>query len=161
MQPGVQRVKVKLRRRRSEQISMPSQPKRDSIPVSRLIDADTGLPAAFSSGPLLDTFFGHIGQFHPSIQRQNLENWIATGTMSTFLAFSIAAVSAPFVPPGTLPPDASDFFFDKAKSMTVEMISFPSIDVCEACLLLAWCSFARHEDGLCWVRLLSTIKHRA
>lgn len=155
MQPGVQRVKVRLRQTaRPEQAVPPVRHAPSLASSSRLIDVATGLPTGLIAGPLLDTFFEYIGQFHPSIQRQNLDTWIAAGTMSTFLAFSIAAVSAPFVPAGEISTDASDFFFDKAKSMTVEMLSFPSIDVCEACLLLAWCSFARHEDGLCWVGTL-------
>jgi hypothetical protein len=154
LQPGIQRVRVRLRvGERQGQISSTLLHHHANAPQEDhpLVDEATGLPSSVFLRAILDAFFENIAQFHPSIQRNWVEESLASGTMSAFLALSIAAVTSPFVAPGQLPSDAGDRFFDRCKEMTVELISFPSIEVCEALLLLAWCAFARNQDGLCWV----------
>ena len=121
------------------------------IDTASIVDDITGLPTSVYFRPLLEAFFANLGQFHPSIQRGRIDQVYKRQKLSRFLALSIAAVAAPFTEQSVLPKGAGDAYFDMAKNMTIESISLPNINVCEGCLLLAWCSFARNEESLCWV----------
>lgn len=151
MQPGIQRIRVRMRKDPGSigESSTPAQ----TTPVETLgatVDARTGLPHESILRPCIDVFFSHIAQFYPSIERKWIESAIASGTMSSFLAIAMCAIASPFVPQ---PKAIGDQLYERAKQMTIDVISFPSIDICEALLLLAWCAFAKNSDGLCWVSL--------
>ncbi|KAK1923891.1 fungal-specific transcription factor domain-containing protein [Papiliotrema laurentii] len=148
MQPGIQRIRVRMRKDPGSigESSTPAQ----TTPVETLgatVDARTGLPHESILRPCIDVFFSHIAQFYPSIERKWIESAIASGTMSSFLAIAMCAIASPFVPQ---PKAIGDQLYERAKQMTIDVISFPSIDICEALLLLAWCAFAKNSDGLCW-----------
>ena len=72
LQPGLQRIAVKLRLR-SAQEGLDAVPESEKLPGSDLIfDPQTGLPPPSVFMPVIDAFAQNVGQFFPSINRQEI-----------------------------------------------------------------------------------------
>ncbi|WWC59823.1 uncharacterized protein I303_102385 [Kwoniella dejecticola CBS 10117] len=157
MTPGINRVNLRLRKRKAESpftdVPNPESPHSPAPllpPISDLFDEE-GMPYPHIREPLFELFFQHLSQHFPAPSRQRMKERFESGTMSQFLAHSICAIAARFAPsPLDNPTQACAPFLSKAQNMLVPMMQLPSTETCSGLILLAWASYGQGSDTGLW-----------
>ncbi|KAL4780522.1 fungal-specific transcription factor domain-containing protein [Aspergillus varians] len=139
-------------------------------------DRDDSLPVSNLVTHLCDLFFVHLGCSFPFLRRDRFLRDLKEKKIDTMLVDSVCALSARFSPhpllsPPQAPPiDASEPqpvmkksnrgqpFASRAMSALVESLSFPTLSVVQACLLLAYEEFGSNRDSGLWMYLGISIR---
>lgn len=157
IQPGVNRINLRLQRRTADspitsvpQPVAPDVPPSPSRPLSDIFDTE-GMPFAHIREPLFELFYRHLSQHFPAISRQRMNERLASGTMSQFLANCICALGARFVgDPQEPASQASGPFMAKALELVVPLTSLPATETTSGLILLAWASYGQGNDSGLW-----------
>ncbi|KAL4913530.1 fungal-specific transcription factor domain-containing protein [Aspergillus aurantiobrunneus] len=139
-------------------------------------DRDDSLPVSNLVTHLCELFFVHLGCSFPFLRRDRFLRDLKEKKIDTMLVDSVCALSARFSPhpllsPPQAPPiDASEPqpvmkksnrgqpFANRAMSALVECLSFPTLSVVQACLLLAYVEFGSNHDSGLWMYLGISIR---
>jgi hypothetical protein len=109
------------------------------------------MPFAHIREPLFELFYRHLSQHFPAISRQRMNERLASGTMSQFLANCICALGARFVDDPQEPASqASGPFMAKALELVVPLTSLPATETTSGLILLAWASYGQGNDSGLW-----------
>ncbi|RSH84095.1 hypothetical protein EHS25_005340 [Saitozyma podzolica] len=157
IQPGVNRINLRLQRRTADspttsvpQPVAPDVPPSPSRALSDIFDTE-GMPFTHIREPLFELFYRHLSQHFPAISRQRMNERLASGTMSQFLANCICALGARFVgDPQEPASQASGPFMAKALELVVPLTSLPATETTSGLILLAWASYGQGNDSGLW-----------
>ncbi|GAA6018870.1 hypothetical protein JCM10207_000269 [Rhodosporidiobolus poonsookiae] len=130
--------------------------------VERFFEDGSDLPREEIKAELLDVFFRRLGSHFPFLDRRAIDRLnnrdLSTGVDAPLLINSICAVAARFSTSEAVKgPDASRApglygvpFADKAKSMLIPLLGYPSTRTVQSLLLLSWHEFGLNNDGSFW-----------
>ncbi|KAL3492861.1 fungal-specific transcription factor domain-containing protein [Aspergillus germanicus] len=139
-------------------------------------DRDDSLPVGNLVTHLCELFFVHLGCSFPFLRRDRFLRDLKEKKIDTMLVDSVCALSARFSPhPLLSPPQAPRIdgsqpqpdttksnrgqpFANRAMSALVEALSFPTLSVVQACLLLAYEEFGSNHDSGLWMYLGISIR---
>ncbi|KAL3467460.1 fungal-specific transcription factor domain-containing protein [Aspergillus heterothallicus] len=139
-------------------------------------DRDDSLPVGNLVTHLCELFFVHLGCSFPFLRRDRFLRDLKEKKIDTMLVDSICALSARFSPhPLLSPPQAPRIdgsqpqpdttksnrgqpFANRAMSALIESLSFPTLSVVQACLLLAYEEFGSNHDSGLWMYLGISIR---
>ncbi|KAL3482010.1 fungal-specific transcription factor domain-containing protein [Aspergillus californicus] len=139
-------------------------------------DRDDSLPVGNLVTHLCELFFVHLGCSFPFLRRDRFLRDLKEKKIDTMLVDSVCALSARFsphpllIPPQAPPidisepqPDVTKFnrgqaFANRAMSALVDSLSFPTLSVVQACLLLAYEEFGSNHDSGLWMYLGISIR---
>ncbi|WVQ85799.1 hypothetical protein IAT38_007967 [Cryptococcus sp. DSM 104549] len=155
MEPGVNRIALKLQRRSDSDplVTAPqpstSSPAASSVPTSDLFDP-TGMPHPHVWRPLFALFFKHCSQHFPSCSHQRMVERFETGTMSQFMACCICSLGVRFSPGAGDPAQAAAPFIAKAQELVTPLLHLPTHDVLTGLLYLAWANYGQNSESGLW-----------
>ncbi|KAL2871907.1 putative C6 transcription factor [Aspergillus lucknowensis] len=139
-------------------------------------DRDDSLPVSGLVTHLCELFFVHLGCSFPFLRRDRFLRDLKEKKVDTMLVDSVCALSARFSPhPLLSPPQAPQIdasqpqpdtmkfnrgqpFANRAMSALVDSLSFPTLSVVQACLLLAYEEFGSNHDSGLWMYLGISIR---
>ncbi|KAG8928943.1 hypothetical protein FRC01_005150 [Tulasnella sp. 417] len=105
---------------------------------------------------LAGLFFDHLACHFPFLDRKEVMQAVETETLPAVLANCIAALACRFSEnPELLKAGkravAGEAFADMAKLLVVHMLSWPSVEVVQTLVLLAWAEFGSGRDSGLWM----------
>ncbi|GAA5823365.1 hypothetical protein JCM11251_007582 [Rhodosporidiobolus azoricus] len=130
--------------------------------IERFFEDGSDLPRQEITAELFDVFFRRLGSHFPFLDRRALAQLETLNLPSSvdvpMLVNSICALAARFsqspavrsTDPSTPPGLYGAPFADKAKSMLISLLGYPSIRTVQSLLLLSWADFGSNNDGSLW-----------
>ncbi|KAG9123135.1 hypothetical protein FRC07_000189 [Ceratobasidium sp. 392] len=106
-------------------------------------------------GHLANLFFDHLACHFPFLDRTQVMAQITDGTLPAILANCLAALAVRFSNRKDLLKGprhlAGEAYCDMAKLLVVHMLSWPSVEVLQALVLIAWSEFGSGRDSGLWM----------
>ncbi|KAG9082071.1 hypothetical protein FS749_007133, partial [Ceratobasidium sp. UAMH 11750] len=106
-------------------------------------------------GHLANLFFDHLACHFPFLDRAQVMAQITDGTLPAILANCLAALAVRFSNRKDLLKGprhlAGEAYCDMAKLLVVHMLSWPSVEVLQALVLIAWSEFGSGRDSGLWM----------
>ncbi|KAG8745571.1 hypothetical protein FRC10_007749 [Ceratobasidium sp. 414] len=106
-------------------------------------------------GHLASLFFDHLACHFPFLDRTQVMAQITDGTLPAILANCLAALAVRFSNRKDLLKGprhlAGEAYCDMAKLLVVHMLSWPSVEVLQALVLIAWSEFGSGRDSGLWM----------
>lgn len=106
-------------------------------------------------GHLANLFFDHLACHFPFLDRAQVMAQITDGTLPAILANCLAALAVRFSNRRDLLKGprhlAGEAYCDMAKLLVVHMLSWPSVEVLQALVLIAWSEFGSGRDSGLWM----------
>ncbi|QRV87544.1 ubiquinol-cytochrome C reductase complex 14kD subunit [Ceratobasidium sp. AG-Ba] len=106
-------------------------------------------------GHLASLFFDHLACHFPFLDRSQVMAQITDGTLPAILANCLAALAVRFSNRKDLLKGprhlAGEAYCDMAKLLVVHMLSWPSVEVLQALVLIAWSEFGSGRDSGLWM----------
>ena len=130
-------------------------------------DPEDNLPNSDLVTHLCETFFTHIGCCFPFLKRDRFLRKLAEKQLEPILVDAVCAVAARYSLHPLLKADAEeksnfphhgDPFAHRAMCAVVDALACPTLDVVQACLLLAWGEFGSNRDSGLWMYLGISIR---
>ncbi|KZT34149.1 hypothetical protein SISSUDRAFT_1053275 [Sistotremastrum suecicum HHB10207 ss-3] len=121
--------------------------------LAELFDPDRPrYPAPHLMDHLVELFFTHLGCHFPFLDHDSIVERVKSGTLPAILANGIAALSSRFsdrpeLINNCLPYAAGEPFSHMAKLLVVPMMSWPSVEVLHALVLIAWAEYGSARDS--------------
>ncbi|KAF8681000.1 Fungal specific transcription factor domain [Rhizoctonia solani] len=104
---------------------------------------------------LANLFFDHLACHFPFLDRTQVMAQITDGTLPAILANCLAALAVRFSNRKELLKGprhlAGEAYCDMAKLLVVHMLSWPSVEVLQALVLIAWSEFGSGRDSGLWM----------
>ncbi|CAE6418786.1 unnamed protein product [Rhizoctonia solani] len=104
---------------------------------------------------LANLFFDHLACHFPFLDRAQVMAQITDGTLPAILANCLAALAVRFSNRKELLKGprhlAGEAYCDMAKLLVVHMLSWPSVEVLQALVLIAWSEFGSGRDSGLWM----------
>ncbi|KLJ12090.1 hypothetical protein EMPG_12788 [Blastomyces silverae] len=150
-----------------------TEPRSHSIPF---YDPDDNLPVSGLISHLCEVFFTHLGCNFPFLQRDRFLRDLREKRVEPILVDAVCAMAARFslhplltLRPQNIEPKVSTNnernhahqgqpFAHRAMCAVVEALSFPTLAVVQACLLLAYLEFGSNHDSGLWMYLGISIR---
>ena len=141
IQPGINRVSLRLRRVDNETATSP---------LSGNVFDDEGMPEPATRLPLFEAFYKHLSCLFPAISRRRMNERFDSRTMSQFLANGICGVGAVAQSAeGTGGVDPK-LFLDKAVGYVLPHTALPTTEAVSALMLLAWAAYGQGNESGLW-----------